>query len=120
MDVMQAGRIGSDLPDRFLSDTMARMLAELRGEYDLILLDSPPVQAIAEARILAGIADATLLCVRWCATPRPVVQHTLELLEEANAHVVGCVLTRVDALAHVRSGYADADVYHRRGRRARG
>ena len=120
MDVMQAGRIGSDLPDRFLSDTMARMLAELRGEYDLILLDSPPVQAIAEARILAGIADATLLCVRWCATPRPVVQHTLELLEEAHAHVVGCVLTRVDALAHVRSGYADADVYHRRGRRARG
>jgi len=113
MDVMQAGRIGSDLPDRFLSDTMARMLSDLRQDYDLILLDSPPVQAIAEARILAGIADATLLCVRWCATPRPVVQHTLELLEEAHARVVGCVLTRVDAIAHLRSGYADADVYHR-------
>jgi capsular exopolysaccharide synthesis family protein len=119
MDVMQAGRVGIDLPDRFLSDTMARMLSELRLKYDLILLDSPPVQAIAEARILAGIADATLLCVRWCATPRPVVQHTLELLEEAHAHVVGCALTRVDARAHVRSGYADADVYHRRRRKAR-
>ena len=116
MDVMQAGRVGADLPDRFLSDTMARMLAELRGQYDLILLDSPPVQAIAEARILAGIADATLLCVRWCATPRPVVLHTLELLEEAHAHVVGCALTRVDARVHMRSGYADADVYHRRRR----
>jgi capsular exopolysaccharide synthesis family protein len=120
MDVMQAGRVGTDLPDRFLSDTMARMLAELRQRYDLIVLDSPPVQAMAEARILAGIADATLLCVRWGATPRPVVQHTLELLEEAHAHVVGCVLTRVDARAHVRSGYADADVYHRRRRKARG
>jgi len=119
MDVMQAGRIGTDLPDRFLSDTMARMLSELRLRYDLILLDSPPVQAIAEARILAGIADATLLCVRWCATPGPVVQHTLELLEEAHAHVAGCVLTRVDARAHVRSGYADAGVYHRRRRKAR-
>jgi succinoglycan biosynthesis transport protein ExoP len=120
MDVMQAGRVGTDLPDRFLSDTMARMLNDLRERYDLILLDSPPVQEIAEARILAGIADATLLCVRWCNTPRPVVQHTLELLEEAHAHVVGCVLTRVDARAHVRSGYADADVYHRRRRKARG
>jgi succinoglycan biosynthesis transport protein ExoP len=119
MDVMQAGRVGTDLPDRFLSDTMARMLSDLRGKYDLIILDSPPVQAIAEARILAGIADVTLLCVRWCATPRAVVQHTLELLEEAHAHVVGCVLTRVDARAHVRSGYADADVYHHRGRIAR-
>ncbi len=118
MDVMQAGSVGTDLPDRFLSGVMARMLSDLRQKYDLILLDSPPVQAIAEARILAGIADATLLCVRWCATPRLVVQHTLELLEEAHAHVVGCALTRVDARAHVRSGYADADVYHRRGRKA--
>jgi polysaccharide biosynthesis transport protein len=119
MDVMQAGRVGTDLPDRFLSDTMARMLSDLRHKYDLILLDSPPVQAIPEARILAGIADATLLCIRWRATPRPVVQHTLELLEEVHAHVVGCVLTRVDARAHERSGYADADVYHRRRRKAR-
>jgi capsular exopolysaccharide synthesis family protein len=116
LDVMQAGRVGTDLPDRFLADTVARILGELRPDYDLIVLDSPPVQAIAEARVLAGIADATLLCVRWCATPQPVVQHTLDLLEEAHAHVVGCVLTRVNALAHLRSGYADADVYH--GRRA--
>ncbi len=72
MDVMQAGRVGTDLPDLFLSGTMARMLADLRQKYDLVLLDSPPVQAIAEARILAGIADATLLCVRWSATPRLV------------------------------------------------
>lgn len=120
MDVLQAGRVGTDLPDRFLSDTMTRMLSDLRQRYDLILLDSPPVQAIAEARILAGIADATLLCLRWGATPRPVVQHTLDLLEETHAHVVGCVLTRVNARAHMRSGYADADVYHRRGRKARG
>ncbi len=118
MDVMQAGHVGTDLPDRFLSHTMAQMLTDLRDKYDLILLDSPPVQAIAEARILAGIADATLLCVRWCATPAPVVKHTLELLDEAHATVVGCALTRVDARAHVRSGYADADVYHRRRRKA--
>jgi capsular exopolysaccharide synthesis family protein len=119
MDVLQAGHIGTDLPDRFLSDSMRRILAGLRPGYDLILLDCPPVQGIAEARILAGIADATLLCVHWGATPRPVVQHAMALLAHAHAHVVGCVLTRVDARAHVRSGYADADVYHRRRRRIR-
>ena len=117
LHVIQAGRIGTDGPDLFLSGTMARLLNELRADYDLILLDAPPVQAMTEARILAGIADATLLCVRWGATPRAVVRHVLELLEEAHAHVVGTVLTRVDARAHVRSGHADADVYHRRRRR---
>ena len=120
MDVIQAGRIGTDVPDLFLSNTMSRLLTDLRQDYDLILLDAPPVQAMTEARIVAGIADATLLCVRWCVTPRAVLQHALELLEEAHAHVVGSVLTRVDARAHVRSGHADADVYHRhRRRRAR-
>ncbi|HUB11535.1 MAG TPA: polysaccharide biosynthesis tyrosine autokinase [Acetobacteraceae bacterium] len=120
MDVMQAGRVGVDLPDRFLSHTIASILFELRQEYDLILLDCPPLQAIAEARILAGVADATLLCARWGGTRRPAAQHTLALLEEAHAHVVGCVLTRVDAAAHVRSGYADADVYHRRRYKTQG
>jgi succinoglycan biosynthesis transport protein ExoP len=114
LHVIQAGRIGTDSPDSFLSGTMAHLLAELRHDYNLILLDAPPVQGMTEARIVAGLADATLLCARWGATPRAVVLHVLELLEEAHAHVVGTVLTRVDARAHVRSGHADADVYHHR------
>ena len=83
-------------------------------KYTLIVLDSPPVQAITEARVLGAIADAAILCVRWRATPRDVVGHALELLEDANAQVAGIVLTRVDPRVHVRSGYADAEVYHRR------
>ena len=120
-DVILAGRADTDGPDLFLSNNMARLLTELRPQYDLIVLDAPPVQAMTEARILAGIADATLLCIRWGATRCAVAQHTVELLEEAHAHVVGTVLTRVDERAHLRSGSADADVYHRRrGEYARG
>ena len=40
--------------------------------------------------------------------------HALELLEEAHANVVGAALTQVDVNVHVRSGYADAEVYHPR------
>jgi hypothetical protein len=36
------------------------------------------------------------------------------MLADAHAHVAGIVLTRVDPRAHLRSGYADAEVYHRR------
>jgi Mrp family chromosome partitioning ATPase len=115
---MQAGPISSDLPDRLLPDTIPELIADLRPDYDLILLDLPPAQSVAETRLIASVADATLLCVRWSTTPGPVVRHALCLLEQARARVVGCVLTRVDAPAHLRSGYADADVYRprRRGR----
>jgi polysaccharide biosynthesis transport protein len=52
--------------------------------------------------------------VRWRDTPRDNVLHALELLEEAHANVVGAALTQVDVNSHVRSGYADAEVYHPR------
>ena len=97
-----------------MSATMARLLQTLRDDYDLVLLDTPPAEAITDARIVAGLADATLLCVRWRATSRHVALHALELLEEAHANVVGAALTQVDVNVHVRSGYADAEVYHPR------
>jgi len=114
MHFVPAGQSRGDTFGLFMGPEMARLLSEARREYALIILDSPPVQAITEARVLAAIADATILCVRWRATPRDVVSHALELLEDANARIAGIVLTRVDPHAHVRSGYADAEIYHRR------
>ena len=114
MHFLPAGQPGGDAFGLFMGEPMARLLTDARREYSLIVLDTPPVRAITEARVLAGIADAAVLCVRWRATPRAVLTHALELLEDAHAHVAGAVLTRVDPRAHVRSGYADAEVYHRR------
>ncbi len=116
MAYVPAGKPGGDLLRLFMSDRMARLLAELRHDFDLVLLDAPPAQAMTEARVVAAIADATLMCVRWRSTPRDVLQLAMAMLEEAHAHVIGTVLTRVDPRAHVRSGYADAEVYHRRYR----
>jgi capsular exopolysaccharide synthesis family protein len=116
MDYLASGKPGGDLLRLFMSEAMARLLVTLRESYDLVLLDAPPAQAVTEARVIAAIADATLLCVRWRATPREVLQLALALLEEAHANVIGCVVTRVDPRAHVRSGCADAEVYHRRYR----
>jgi polysaccharide biosynthesis transport protein len=114
MHFVPAGKAGGDSFGLFMGPEMARLLTEARREYALIVLDTPPIQAITEARVLAAVADATILCVRWRTTPKDVVVHALELLEDAHAQVVGTVLTRVDPRAHVRSGYADAEVYHRR------
>ena len=114
MHFIPAGRAGGDTFGLFMGTGMAQLLADARGEYALVVLDSPPVQAITEARVLAMIADAAILCVRWRFTPAAIVRYAVELLEDAHAHVAGVVLTRVDPRAHVRSGYADAEVYHPR------
>ena len=114
MDYIPAGQPEPNALGLLMSATMARLLQTLRQDYDLVLLDAPPAQAVTDARIVAGLADATLLCVRWRSTPHSNVLNTLEMLEEAHANVVGAVLTHVDVKVHVRSGYADAEVYHPR------
>ena len=96
------------------SPAMAALLTRLAEDYDLVLLDAPPAAAMTDARVLAALADTTLLLVRWHHTPRGVVRHAIGLLEEAQAKIGGVVLTRVDAKAHVRSGFADAEIYHPR------
>jgi capsular exopolysaccharide synthesis family protein len=93
------------------SATMSRLLQTLRQDYDLVLLDTPPVEAITDARIVAGMADATVFCVRWRSTSRHTALHALERLEDAHANLVGVALTQVDINAHLRSGHADAEVY---------
>jgi polysaccharide biosynthesis transport protein len=114
IDYIPGGTSGANALGLPTSGGMARLLQTLRQDYDLVLLDTPPTQAVTDARILAGLADATVLCVRWRSTPRDAALHALKLLEEAHANVVGAALTQVDANVHVRSGYADAEVYHPR------
>ncbi len=112
-----AGKADGDALGLLMSAAMVRLLQSLREAYDLVLLDAPPAQAVTDARIVAACADATLLCVQWRSTPQATVQHAIELLDQAHANVVGAALTQVDMRVHVRSGYADAEVYHPRSGR---
>ena len=114
MYYMAAGSAEANAFSLFMSEAMARLPLRLREQFDLVLLDAPPAQAMTDTRIIAGIADATLLCLRWRATPLGVAENALALLNEAGATVVGVALTRVDARVHLRSGSADAEVYHPR------
>jgi capsular exopolysaccharide synthesis family protein len=114
MDFIPAGTGKANSLGLFMSDAMTRTLDKLRDDYDLVLLDAPPVFAMTDARIISRCADATVLCVRWRETPRSVVSRSLDLLDEADARVIGVTLTRVDPRAHGRAGHADSEVYHRR------
>lgn len=109
-----AGKMRGESLGLYMSDAMGALLARLKREYDLVLLDSPPVFAMTDARVVARLADATLLCVRWRETPHSVVSHSLEMLQEAGAQVIGVALTRVDTRSHAKSGTADAEAYHPR------
>ncbi len=114
MKFIAGGAPGADVLGLFLSEGIRQLLVEVREDFDLILLDAPPVEAMTEARVAAALADATLLCVRWRFTQTKTLMHSVEMLRDAHAKIIGTVLTRVDPRVHLRSGHADAGVYHRR------
>jgi polysaccharide biosynthesis transport protein len=114
MRFITGGAPRADVLGLFLSEEIRRLLVEVREDFDLILLDAPPVEAMTEARVAAALADATLLCVRWRSTQTKTLMHSVEMLRDAHAKIIGTVLTRVDPRVHLRSGHADAGVYHRR------
>jgi capsular exopolysaccharide synthesis family protein len=106
LTVLPAGRAGD--PGRLLdSEALGALIAELRPQYDLVLVDAPPVLAVADPRTLAARVDTTLMAVRWSQTPRQSVERAVTLLRDAGAELAGAALVQVDARQHAReaSGY---------------
>jgi succinoglycan biosynthesis transport protein ExoP len=112
--VIAAGTQAQNALKLFLSPALPEFLAQVKTRYDVVLMDVPPAFALAEGRVLARHADGALLCVRWGHTPRRVVAAAVALLAEAGVRISGAALTRVDPVAHGRSGSADAEIYQPR------
>jgi capsular exopolysaccharide synthesis family protein len=78
------------------SDAMRNMLDHLRKHFDYVIIDSPPLVPLVDARALGEVADRVVLTIRWDSTPRDVVAQALETLAPMQEHLLGTVLTRVD------------------------
>lgn len=78
------------------SRRFVELVEGLRERFDVILLDTPPVLAVTDARIVSTVADAVLMMVRWDETPRRAVVEALRDLRSVEAPVIGNVFTMVN------------------------
>ena len=84
-------------PSELLSSKrFSEVLANLESMFDIIIIDSPPVQLVSDATILAGVANALVFVVRADATPYQVAKGALEQLKRGKAQLLGVVLNRLD------------------------
>ncbi len=110
--VLPAGKMAPDPTEILASPRTTEMLDELARRFELVVIDSPPLVAVADSRLLAPQADAAILVVRWAATPRQVVALAAKQLAEAGANISGVVLSLVDSKKHARYGFADSAYYY--------
>jgi capsular exopolysaccharide synthesis family protein len=92
LSVLTCGALPSNAANLLSSTRMRVLLDELREQYDIIVLDTPPVLATADAGIVASLTDGVLLVVRAGATDRNAAQRAYQQLANVGARVVGTVL----------------------------
>ena len=80
-------------------DSLRTHLAE---DYDLVVLDSPALDSVSDARVLAHLADATVFVVQWESTPRQTALGSLRQLVSAGAQIAGVALHKVNLRKHAK------------------
>lgn len=114
IDVIAAGRSRTNRTDMLGTDQMKELLGQLRSTYDVIILDSAPLLAVAESRILVRIADKTVFLIRWADTRRNTAKRGLQHVVDAGSNVVGVMLTMVDLQKYSKQRYGEFGHYYPR------
>ena len=118
LKILTRGKIGYVNPiDLFASKRMRAIVQQLRQDYDLVVIDSAPVMAVPDSRVLQALVDKTIYVVNWDNTPKKVIRNGLHLMsKEGRSNVAGIVIQKVNFQQYGRYGYADSGYYYHYGR----
>jgi protein-tyrosine kinase len=94
---LPAGKWSEDASELVASERMRALMEEIcqREPRRVVIVDSPPVLATPDARVLAGLVGQVLLVVRSAGTPRSAVKQAYAALQESNGRI-SVVLNQLD------------------------
>lgn len=94
LHLLAAGPIPPNPSELLASPMMRQLLDEVKGKYDLIILDAPPLMHVADSRLLASETDGTILVVGCDNSNRDLVLKAKEQLVLSGAHMLGIVMNK--------------------------
>ncbi|MGY6627958.1 MAG: polysaccharide biosynthesis tyrosine autokinase [Oceanicaulis sp.] len=99
--------------DVFSSKGFSELLDVLRQRYDHIILDTAPLLAVADTRMIVSQVDGVIVAARWRKSSVNIVRRALQELRASKARVLGVALNGVDMEAQARYGYDTSGYYYR-------
>jgi polysaccharide biosynthesis transport protein len=94
--IIPAGTPPPNPAELLASSNMRDLIAELRQQFDHIVIDTPPTLSVTDAVVLSPRADATILVIRSGHTTKQALRRARDILTQVNAHVAGVLLNAVD------------------------
>jgi capsular exopolysaccharide synthesis family protein len=106
LSLLPAGSCRNVVPStEFYSPRMLRLLARLRKEFDIVMVDAPPMIHLADARVLGRLADGVILVIRAGQTTSESALYASQRFAEDGTRVLGTVLNSWDPKTSRRYGY---------------
>jgi succinoglycan biosynthesis transport protein ExoP len=96
LEVLTAGSIPPNPLELLISEKFRELLAQLGETYDTIIIDSPPVQLVSDAVILASMATGVVFVLKADATPFQLARRAIRALQRGGASIFGIVLNQAD------------------------
>lgn len=102
--ILASGPIPPNPSELLASNAMKRFIETLKNDFDIVLIDAPPVGVVTDSAILSTIADGTILVVSSGKVEVEAAQRSKQLLEKVNANILGVVLNKITK-ANQRSNF---------------
>lgn len=96
VDIIFAGPMAPNPSELLEEEAFRELLAEVRGYYDYIIIDTPPVGSVIDAAIIAKESDGAVLVIESERVSYKVAQKSMEQLEKTGCKILGAVLNKVN------------------------
>jgi capsular exopolysaccharide synthesis family protein len=117
LSVLSAGRYLESNTELLASPAFTDLMKELRGKFDRIIIDTPPVLGLSDTAIMQSQVDGVLFVIWTGQTPKSSVEPAIEALRANGANFYGFVLNRLDVNAtqnYYQYYYYSHDYYYQR------
>ena len=111
LNIITAGRFTPNPSELLASKKIEKIIEMLKGMYDLIIFDTPPVMAVTDAPLLSTKVDGVLMIVKSYSTDKNALERAITTLQNINAHMVGFVLNDIN-LSHRYASYGYYKYYY--------
>lgn len=91
-DILSSGKIPPNPAEMLSSSAMTTLIENLKDKYDIVILDSAPLELVADAQILSTKVDGTIIVVRAQRTNKESMIEAKNLLNKVGANIIGAVL----------------------------
>lgn len=96
LDVVCCGAVPNSPSELVGSKRMQQFLQEVRGRYDRVVLDCPPISAVSDPLVIASMSDGIIFVTKFNKIRREHARKSVQRIQDAGIHILGCVLNDID------------------------